>query len=159
MHPQQAETEKILVVDDEKSMREFLEIMLQKDGFEVTCAESGEEALTAIRREKFDLLITDIRMKPIDGLEVLRQCKSISPSTAVIIISAYASAETAVVAMKEGAYDYLPKPFKIDEMRTAITNALLSKKDEECSGRPSGRPSLLWLSHRRRLRQCARSMR
>jgi two-component system, NtrC family, response regulator PilR len=132
MHPQQAETEKVLVVDDEKSMREFLEIMLQKDGFAVTCAEGGEEALTAIRQEKFDLLITDIRMKPIDGLEVLRQCKSISPSTAVIIISAYASAETAVVAMKEGAYDYLPKPFKIDEMRAAITNALLSKKDEEC---------------------------
>jgi two-component system, NtrC family, response regulator PilR len=133
MHPQPLETEKILVVDDEKSMREFLEIMLQKDGYEVSCAESGEEALKAIRREKFDLLITDIRMKPIDGLEVLKQCKTISPGTAVIIISAYASAETAVVAMKEGAYDYLPKPFKIDEMRTAITNALLSKKDEESS--------------------------
>ena len=133
MHPQQLETEKILVVDDEKSMREFLEILLQKDGYEVSCAESGEEALKAIRQERFDLLITDIRMKPIDGLEVLKQCKTISPGTAVIIISAYASAETAVVAMKEGAYDYLPKPFKIDEMRTAITNALLSKKDEECS--------------------------
>jgi two-component system, NtrC family, response regulator PilR len=133
MESQQAETETILVVDDEKSMREFLEIMLQKDGYEVTCADSGEEALKAIRREKFDLLITDIRMKPIDGLEVLRQCKAISPGTAVIIISAYASAETAVVAMKEGAYDYLPKPFKIDEMRTAITNALLSKRDEECA--------------------------
>jgi two-component system, NtrC family, response regulator PilR len=128
---QQAESEKILVVDDEKSMREFLEIMLQKDGYQVSCAASGEEALAALRREKFELLITDIRMKPIDGLEVLKQCKTISPSTAVIIISAYASAETAVVAMKEGAYDYLPKPFKIDEMRTAITNALLSRRAEE----------------------------
>ncbi len=133
MKSQQAETEKILVVDDEKSMREFLEIMLQKDGYQVICAEGGEEALAAIRREKFELLITDIRMKPIDGLEVLRQCKAISPSTAVIIISAYASAETAVVAMKEGAYDYLPKPFKIDEMRTAITNALLSRREEDGS--------------------------
>jgi two-component system, NtrC family, response regulator PilR len=134
MHTQQAETEKILVVDDEKSMREFLEILLQKDGYKVCCAENGEEALKAIRQDKFDLLITDIRMKPIDGLELLKQCKTISPSTAVIIISAYASAETAVVAMKEGAYDYLPKPFKIDEMRTAITNALLSKKDGEWAG-------------------------
>ncbi len=106
-------------------------MMLEKDGYQVGCAESGEEALQALQREKFDLLITDIRMKPIDGLEVLRQCKTISPSTAVIIISAYASAETAVVAMKEGAYDYLPKPFKIDEMRTAIANALLSRRDEE----------------------------
>jgi two-component system response regulator PilR (NtrC family) len=134
MHSQQLETEKILVVDDEKSMREFLEILLQKDGYKVCCAENGEEALKAIRQDKFDLLITDIRMKPIDGLELLKQCKTISPSTAVIIISAYASAETAVVAMKEGAYDYLPKPFKIDEMRTAITNALLSKKDGEWAG-------------------------
>ena len=133
MNSRQGEAEKILVVDDEKSMREFLEIMLEKDGYEVSCAESGEVALKVIRQQKFDLLITDIRMKPIDGLEVLRQCKAISPSTAVIIISAYASAETAVVAMKEGAYDYLPKPFKIDEMRTAITNALLSTKGEESS--------------------------
>ena len=133
MNSRQGEAEKILVVDDEKSMREFLEIMLEKDGYEVSCAESGAEALKAIRQQKFDLLITDIRMKPIDGLEVLRQCKAMSPSTAVIIISAYASAETAVVAMKEGAYDYLPKPFKIDEMRTAITNALLSTKGEESS--------------------------
>ena len=133
MNSRQGEAEKILVVDDEKSMREFLEIMLEKDGYEVSCAESGAEALKAIRQQKFDLLITDIRMKPIDGLEVLRQCKAMSPSTAVIIISAYASAETAVVAMKEGAYDYLPKPFKIDEMRAAITNALLSTKGEESS--------------------------
>jgi two-component system, NtrC family, response regulator PilR len=131
MNSRQGGAEKILVVDDEKSMREFLEIMLEKDGYEVSCAESGAEALKAIRQHKFDLLITDIRMKPIDGLEVLRQCKAMSPSTAVIIISAFASAETAVVAMKEGAYDYLPKPFKIDEMRSAITNALLSTKGEE----------------------------
>lgn len=131
MNTQQGAVEKILVVDDEKSMREFLEIMLEKDGYQVSSAESGAEALETIRKQRFDLVITDIRMKPIDGLEVLRQCKAISPSTAVIIISAYASAETAVVAMKEGAYDYLPKPFKIDEMRTAITNALLSTKGED----------------------------
>jgi two-component system, NtrC family, response regulator PilR len=131
MNSQQTEPVKILVVDDEKSMREFLEIMLEKDGYEVTCAENGEEALDVLRKKRFDLVITDIRMQPIDGLEVLRQCKAISANTAVIIISAYASAETAVVAMKEGAYDYLPKPFKIDEMRTAITNALLSRQDEE----------------------------
>ena len=133
MNSQQGAVEKILVVDDEKSMREFLEIMLEKDGYEVSCAESGVQALEVIGRQRFDLVITDIRMKPVDGLQVLKQCKAISPSTAVIIISAYASAETAVVAMKEGAYDYLPKPFKIDEMRTAITNALLSAKGEERS--------------------------
>jgi len=122
---------RILVVDDEKSMLEFLEIMLEKEGYEVQCAQSGMEALGILKQTSFDLLITDIRMKPVDGLEVLRQCKSVSPKTVVIIISAYASAETAVAAMKEGAYDYLPKPFKVDEMRTVIRDALRSKEGEE----------------------------
>ena len=121
---------KILVVDDEKSMREFLEIMLQKEGYDVRCAENGTVALELFKREVIDLVITDIRMRPVDGLEVLKQCKAISPHTAVIIISAYASAENAVAAMREGAYDYLPKPFKIDEMRTVIRNALLSRSED-----------------------------
>lgn len=115
---------KILIVDDEQSMREFLEIMLVKDGYDVRCAASGTEAIETLRKHKFDLVITDIRMRPVDGLEVLRQCRAIAPSTVVIIISAYASAETAVAAMKEGAYDYLPKPFKIGEMRTVLRDAL-----------------------------------
>jgi two-component system response regulator PilR (NtrC family) len=118
------DTPKILIVDDELSMREFLEIMLLKDGYDVWCAASGTEAIEKLRQQKFDLVITDIRMRPVDGLEVLRQCRAIAPSTVVIIISAYASAETAVAAMKEGAYDYLPKPFKIDEMRSVLRDAL-----------------------------------
>ncbi|MGQ9483728.1 MAG: sigma-54-dependent transcriptional regulator [Desulfosoma sp.] len=122
--PHHADRRRILVVDDERSMREFLEIMLQKDGYAVRCAASGAEALNLLKEQSFDLVITDIRMKPVDGLEVLRQCKQLSPSTVVIMISAYASTETAVAAMREGAYDYLPKPFKIDEMRRVIQNAL-----------------------------------
>ncbi len=121
---------KILVVDDERSMRELLEIMLHKEGYRVTCADSGRQALEFIQHSPFDLVITDIRMKPVNGLEVLKQCKSLSPTTVVIIISAYASTETAVAAMKEGAYDYLPKPFNLDEMRTVITNALRSREGE-----------------------------
>lgn len=131
---------KILIVDDERSMREFLEIMLQRDGYAVLSAGSGTEALQAIQREPFDLVITDIRMKPINGLDVLKQCKAISPSTEVIIISAYASTETAVAAMKEGAYDYLPKPFKLDEMRSVISNALLRRKGEEKPRSPQEGP-------------------
>lgn len=127
--PQHADG-RILVVDDERSMREFLEIMLQKDGYAVRCAASGVEALEILKHQEFDLLITDIRMKPVDGLEVLRQCKQLSPATVVIIISAYASTETAVAAMREGAYDYLPKPFKIDEMRRVIQNALKTRGRE-----------------------------
>src|SRR5512139_3819355 len=123
-------TARILIVDDERSMREFLEIMLCKDGYVVQCAEDGRLALELFQRDPFDLVITDIRMKPVDGLEVLRRCKAIAPQTVVIIISAYASTETAVAAMKEGAYDYLPKPFKIEEMRAVIRNALASRTDE-----------------------------
>lgn len=119
---------KILVVDDERSMREFLEIMLVKEGFDVRCAASGTEALEILRDGSYDLVITDIRMHPVDGLAVLKYCKDTSPSTVVIIISAYANAETAVAAMKEGAYDYLPKPFNIDEMRTVIRGALESRE-------------------------------
>ncbi|MCE5242434.1 MAG: sigma-54 dependent transcriptional regulator [Desulfobacteraceae bacterium] len=131
---------RILVVDDERSMREFLEIMLQREGYAVQSAGSGTEALDAIRREPFDLVITDIRMKPIDGLQVLKQCKTLTPSTEVIIISAYASTETAVAAMKEGAYDYLPKPFKLDEMRSVIQNALLRRTGEEKPRSPEEGP-------------------
>ncbi len=130
---------RILVVDDERSMREFLEIMLLQEGYIVHCVDGGEKASQALEEHPFDLVITDIRMQPMDGLEVLKRTKTVSPRTGVIIISAYASTETAVAAMKEGAYDYLPKPFKIDEMRTVIRNALESRNGEgNASPKPEG---------------------
>lgn len=122
---------KVLVVDDEYSVRELLEIMLDVDGYAVRSAESGRQALDAIREERFDLVITDIRMEPVNGLEVLKEVKAHSPGTVVIIISAYASTETAVEAMNEGAYDYLPKPFDMEEMRAVIRHALQSKGEME----------------------------
>lgn len=130
MNPSSENPIKVLVVDDERSMREFLEIMLMKEGYEVQCAESGKKALELAHEEMFDLIITDIRMKPVSGLDVLKECKTLPYNPVVIMISAYASTETAVAAMKEGAYDYLPKPFKIDEMRAVIHNALKSKGGE-----------------------------
>ena len=110
----------ILVVDDENSMREFLEIMLTKEGYQVATAASGGEAIDLLKKSDFDLVITDIRMKEIDGLEVLKKCKEFHPNTIVILISAYASTSTAVEAMKWGAYDYLPKPFKVREIKAVI---------------------------------------
>ena len=115
---------KILVVDDEQSMRDFLAIMLKKEAHEVTTAGNGEAALLAAQAEIFDLVITDVKMPGTDGLEVLRTIKDISPETAVIMITAYATAETAVEAMKLGAYDYIIKPFKIDELKLIINNSL-----------------------------------
>ncbi len=115
---------KVLVIDDEKSMREFLAIMLEKEGYEVDTAENGAKALDLCKKELYDLVITDIKMPRMDGLEVLHRLKEISLETAVIMITAYASTETAVHAMKEGAYDYITKPFNVDEIKMVIRNAL-----------------------------------
>jgi len=118
----------ILVVDDERSMREFLEILLGREGYEVTLASSGENAFEVLEQKKFDLVVTDIKMKDIDGLEVLKKTKELSPESIVVIISAFATAETAVQAMKEGAYDYIPKPFKVREFKRILKEALESKR-------------------------------
>jgi two-component system response regulator PilR (NtrC family) len=118
----------ILVVDDEKSMREFLEIMLAKEGYQISLAASGEEAFQILERKKFDLLVTDIRMKDLDGIDVLKKAKALSPETMVVMISAFATAETAVEAMKEGAYDYIPKPFKVEEFKKIVKDAIRSKR-------------------------------
>ena len=119
--------EKILVVDDEQSMREFLDIMLKKEGYKVSLASNGEEVLKYIDKDIFDLVLLDIRMPKMDGIAVLKKIKATSPETIVIMITAYASADTAIKAMKEGAYDYITKPFKIDEIKLIIKNALEKK--------------------------------
>jgi two-component system response regulator PilR (NtrC family) len=121
----------ILVVDDEDSMREFLEIMLSKEGYEVTTAAGGTEAIDILEKKECDLVITDIRMKKVNGLDVLKKCKELHPKTIVIMISAYASTSTAVEAMKWGAYDYLPKPFKVREIKSVIRDALATAQAQE----------------------------
>jgi len=115
---------KILIVDDEQSMRDFLAIMLKKEGHEVVTAENGTEALKAVQAEIFDLVITDVKMPGLDGIGVLKLIKEISADTIVIMITAFATAETAVEAMKLGAYDYITKPFKIDEIKLIIQKAI-----------------------------------
>ncbi len=117
----------ILVVDDELSMRQLLELMLAKEGYRVSCAESGQQAKALLEDGFFDLVLCDIRLGDISGLEVLRAAKSIHTETIVVMISAYATAENAVQAMNDGAYDYLPKPFDTDELKQTIANALRLK--------------------------------
>jgi two-component system response regulator PilR (NtrC family) len=120
--------EKILVVDDEQSLREVLSIMLKRAGYSVTSATDGEEAIDFLHKEIFDLVITDLRMPKIDGMEVLKAVKSASPETVVLIITAFATADSAVEAMKQGAYDYLTKPFQVDEVQLIIRNALEKRR-------------------------------
>jgi two-component system response regulator PilR (NtrC family) len=121
---------RILVVDDEESIREFLEIMLRKDGYEVTCAEDGQKALDLVRKRSFDMVISDLQMPNMTGLELLKNVKAQHPDMTFMMITAFGTTETAVDAMKLGAYDYILKPFKIDEVRINIANALRSQSLE-----------------------------
>jgi two-component system response regulator PilR (NtrC family) len=115
---------RILIVDDEQSMCELLSIMLRKEGYDIVTASSGETALKALQNEIFDLIITDLRMQKVGGLDIVRSVKELSPETIVIVITAYATTDTAVEAMKLGAYDYLTKPFKNEEIRLVVQKAL-----------------------------------
>jgi two-component system response regulator PilR (NtrC family) len=119
--------DKILVADDEQSMREFLDIMLKKEGYKVSLASNGEEVAKLVDNDLFDLVLLDIRMPKLDGISALKKIKSNAPETIVIMITAYASADTAIKAMKEGAYDYITKPFKVEEIKLIIKNALEKK--------------------------------
>jgi two-component system response regulator PilR (NtrC family) len=109
----------ILVVDDEKSLREFLTIMLENEGYEVVSADSGQKAVALIEENVFDLVITDIRMRQSNDIDVLKAVNQVSPQTPVVMMTAYASAETAVEAVKIGAYDYISRPFKVDDLQIA----------------------------------------
>jgi two-component system response regulator PilR (NtrC family) len=123
--------EKILVVDDEKGMRVFFEIMLKKEGFRVSTCSSGEEAVEYLKKNSCGLVITDIKMPGMGGIGLLKAVKEISPETIVIMITAYASVETAIEAMKLGAYDYFTKPFKVDDIKLHIIKALDLKRLEK----------------------------
>lgn len=120
--------EKILVVDDEKSLREVLSIMLKRAGYTVTEACDGDEAIGHVNKEIYDLVITDLRMPKADGMDVLKAVKSSSPETVVLVITAFATSDSAVEAMKQGAYDYLTKPFQVDEVQLIIRNALEKRR-------------------------------
>jgi len=117
-------TPHILVVDDELSMRELLEVLLAKEGYKATCAKNGRDAISMIKKTVFDLLLCDIRLGDITGIDVLKALREQNQDTVVIMISAYASTEAAVEAMNEGAYDFVPKPFNNEELKKTIKNAL-----------------------------------
>jgi two-component system response regulator PilR (NtrC family) len=115
----------VLVVDDEQSMREFLEIMLDKKDLPVATEERGEDAIQRLEDgERFRLVITDLKMPGADGLDVLDRVKQLDPACQVIVVTAYATPESAIEAMKQGAYDYLQKPFKLDEVNVVVERAL-----------------------------------
>jgi two-component system response regulator PilR (NtrC family) len=118
----------ILVVDDEKSMREILQIFLANEGYNISLANNGKSATEAVKKDIFDLVITDMNMPKVDGMELLKNIKEITPDTVVVFITAFGTTESAVEAMKHGAYDYIQKPFQMDDIRLVVKNALERQK-------------------------------
>ncbi len=120
--------DRLLVVDDEPSMREFLEIMLSQEGYQVSTAATGEEGFKIYRTQEFDLILTDVKMPGMSGLDLIREIHSVDPSIPIIAVTAYASADDAIRAVREGAYDYLSKPFQVEDLRIIIRNALETRR-------------------------------
>ncbi len=118
----------ILVVDDEKSMRDFLKILLKKEGYSVDTGNNADDALMKLQQSSFDLVISDIRMPGTSGLELLSNVKEAYPELPVIMITAFASPDDAVTAMKNGAFDYISKPFNVDEIKSVIESATSQKE-------------------------------
>ncbi len=123
-----AAPKRILVVDDERSLRELLAIVLRREGYEVVLAEDGQTALAALNRGPLDLLISDIKMPDMSGVEVLRAAKASDAAIPAIMMTAFASTETAVEAMRLGACDYLIKPFDVDELKLKVREKLESRQ-------------------------------
>ncbi len=119
---------KILVVEDQDAMRESLVIAFRDEGYQVTGVSSGEEAIQRLDNNVYDLVVTDLKMKKVDGLEVLKAVKSANPSTEVVLITAYGTISTAVQAIRDGAYDYVTKPFRHQEILRVAKKALEKKR-------------------------------
>jgi signal transduction histidine kinase len=117
-------TSKILVVDDEQSVATTIKAILQLDGNEVTAVTSGKEALDVLKAQEFDVVLTDLRLDDLDGIEILRETQKLWPDTVSIMLTGYASLESAVTALRSGAYDYLIKPSDVDELRATVGRAL-----------------------------------
>jgi two-component system response regulator HydG len=119
---------RILIVDDQRNMRTTTALILRQAGYVVSEAESGEDALGRLLAEPFDLVLTDLKMAPLDGLAVLRGALEIAPNTQVLVMTGYGTVESAVDAMQKGAYDYISKPFKESELLVRVQRALEKKR-------------------------------
>jgi DNA-binding NtrC family response regulator len=116
--------ERILVVDDEEHVRILFSRVLQKDGYEVDCAASGSEAIEKLANDSFDLVVTDLKMNGIDGLDLVKKGKTVNQALPFILISGYGTTQTAASAAKEGADIFLMKPIDITELKSAVKKAL-----------------------------------
>ena len=121
-------SERILVVDDELFVRELLLEFLSAEGYEVSLADSGEKAVALMQTQPADLVLVDLKMPGIDGVETLKQIKKIAPDSLAIIMTGYPTIESSIEALRQGAYDYVVKPFKLDDLKSSIEKALREHK-------------------------------
>src|SRR5215470_3485595 len=119
---------RILIVDDEEVLRDVLEVVLRREGFDVVLAASGEEALNVLDSEEIDLVILDIMLPGISGIDTLRSIRVSNPGLPVIVITAFSSIDGAIEAMKHGAFHYIPKPFKNEEVVLTVNKALEQRR-------------------------------
>jgi DNA-binding NtrC family response regulator len=115
---------RILIVDDEKIALKNLEHVMKKEGYNVVATQSGQNALKLLEGQAFDVVLTDLRMEKVDGMQILKRCHELYPDTEVIMITGFATLETAVETMKQGAFYYISKPFKLDEVRKVVKEAI-----------------------------------
>ncbi len=121
-------SERILVIDDELFVRELLLEFLSTEGYEVSLADSGEKAVELMQTQPADLMLVDLKMPGIDGIETLKQIKKIAPDTLAIIMTGYPTIESSIEALRQGAYDYVVKPFKLNDLKSSIEKALREHK-------------------------------
>jgi len=114
---------RILIVDDERVALKNLEHVMKKEGYEVTATQSGANALKLLEEQAFDVVLTDLRMEKVDGLQILKKSRELHPDSEVVMITGFATLESAVETMKHGAYYYIAKPFKLDEVRKVVSEA------------------------------------
>src|SRR5262245_26734224 len=119
---------RILIVDDEPSMRDMLRIVLRRDGYDVVVAANGAEAIATLEKDRIDLLLSDIRMPDVSGVEVLRAAKNVNRDIIAFMMTAFASTDSAVEAMRLGAVDYFTKPFNMDELRLKVRQHMEAHK-------------------------------
>lgn len=115
---------KLLIVDDEKVALKNLEHVMKKDGYDVVATQSGTNALAHLEKRSFDIVLTDLRMEKVDGMQILQKCRESHPDTEVILITGFATLESAVTAMKDGAFYYIAKPFRLEEVRKVVAEAM-----------------------------------
>lgn len=118
------QTRRIMVIDDEKIVGEMAKLSLEQEGYAVEAFVNAEPALARLREERFDVVVTDYKMKGIDGMEVLRTVKKVQPAAKVIMITAFANLDIAIEALRGDVHDFFPKPVKLKELKASIARAL-----------------------------------